>query len=237
MDNKVKLQYKIIVLRKKHIVMPNNKHAMEKNLQLHWNKTYEKTEIEKLGWYEDSPEPSLRLINKCKLDKNASILNVGAGVTMLVDKLIEQGYNNVIVNDLSSIALDKLKMRIGNNNSNSIRWIVDDLSNSTKLNKLENIDLWHDRAVLHFFYTEKEQMAYFKLLKSVVKLNGFVIISTFSLNSATKCSGLPVHRFNKEMLQIKLGNRFILLETFNHIYTMPSGDKREYVYTLFKRIL
>lgn len=209
--------------------------GLEKDFKLHWEKAYQKTEVSKLGWFEESPEPSMRLINKCNLKKNASILNVGAGATNLVDELLKNGYENIIANDLSSTALDKLKTRLGDNESNKIQWIVDDLTKPTELNNLKKIDLWHDRAVLHFFNKKEEREAYFCLLNKLVKTNGFVIIATFNLNGATKCSDLPVYRFDKKMLSEEIGNEFELIESFDYTFTMPSGDTREYIYTLFKR--
>jgi SAM-dependent methyltransferase len=207
----------------------------ELNLKSHWNNAYTKTEINKLGWYEENLEPSLRLIDKCNLNSDASILNVGAGATTLVDELLRQGYTNVIANDLSETALEKLKERLGEK-SQSVKCIVDDLTKPTALINLDKIDLWHDRAVVHFFNDENEQNTYFNLVKTLVKDNGFVIIATFNLDGATKCSGLPVRRYDQQMLQEKLGKGFELLEAFNYTYTMPSGDTRAYVYTLFRKI-
>jgi 2-polyprenyl-3-methyl-5-hydroxy-6-metoxy-1,4-benzoquinol methylase len=204
------------------------------DLTSHWNNAYNKAAVTNLGWYEEHPEPSLQLIKKCNLDKNASILNVGAGATTLVDTLITQGFENVIANDLSSVALDKLKIRLGDD-SDKVTWVVDDLTNPTVLNQLDKIDLWHDRAVLHFFNEAEEQATYFNLVQQLVKEKGFVIIATFNLNGATKCSGLPVTRYDQQMIQDKLGEDFKLLEAFDYIYITPSGNTRAYVYTLFQR--
>jgi len=208
---------------------------MEKDLKLHWNTTYEQARIEKLGWYEDVPEPSLRLINKCNLNKDALLLNVGVGASTLIDELLKQGYTNIIANDISSNALDTLKLRL-KKNENKIKWIVDDLTQPLVLNNLGSVDLWHDRAVLHFFTGKAEQDTYFDLLKKLVKKEAYVVIATFNLESATKCSGLTVHRYDETMLKEKLGDNFILIEAFDYAYTMPSGDLRKYVYTLFKRL-
>lgn len=205
------------------------------DLASHWNNTYCKNPIDKLGWYEDNPTPSLQLIDKCGLDIDASILNIGAGTSTLVDELLNKGYQNIIVNDISSTALDKLKDRLGSQ-QDKIEWIVDDVTNPELLSKLEKVDLWHDRAVLHFFCDAESQKAYFDLLRQLVKKNGYVIIAAFNLEGAIKCTGLPIHRYNTEMLQKKLGNDFKLIESFDYIYTMPSGDTRVYVYTLFKRL-
>jgi hypothetical protein len=97
------------------------------------------------------------------------------------------------------------------------------------------VDLWHDRAVLHFFHKSEEQNAYFNLLKTLVRSGGFVILAAFHLDGGAKCSGLPVYRYDQEMLADKLGSGFQLQQAFDYTYTMPSGDTRKYIYTLFQR--
>lgn len=206
----------------------------KKDYKKHWNTAYERADVEKLGWYEEHPEPSLRLIEKCGLNSHSYILNAGAGATTLVDELLSMNYENIIVNDISSVALDRLKQRLGAK-GDRINWVEDDLTNPVKLNDLEKIDLWHDRAVLHFFNEAEDQDTYFELVRNLVKSGGHVIIATFNLDGAEKCSGLPVFRYNKSMIQDGLGTDFELIEAFDYIYTMPSGDTRSYVYTLFKK--
>lgn len=201
----------------------------------HWNAAYQKSPITNLGWYEENPAPSIELIEACSLPKDALIFNAGAGATTLISELLAKGYENLVVNDISSVALAELKNNLLVPKNVPIKFVVDDLTNPSELLKLKNIDLWHDRAVLHFFTEEKHQKAYFDLLKSVLKPKGFVILAEFNLEGAKKCSGLDVFNYNEEMLQERLGNDFELLKSFNHTYTQPSGNTREYVYTLFQK--
>ena len=199
----------------------------------HWNKVYTNAEIENLGWYENDPKESLELIEKCKLDKDAAIFISGAGATTLVDELLERKYTNIIANDIAETALISLKSRIGR--SEAVKFVIDDLTSPKKLQFLPKIDLWIDRAVLHFFLKEEDQKSYFDILKQLVKPNGFVIIAAFNLEGAKKCSGLDVYNYNADMIANRLGNEFNLLTTFDHTYVMPSGGERPYVYTLFQR--
>ncbi|MBI9054399.1 MAG: class I SAM-dependent methyltransferase [Bacteroidales bacterium] len=210
------------------------KEESHNDLTKHWDKAYSKN-INKLGWYEENPKPSLDLIKKCKIAKNARILNIGVGTSTLIDKLLKEKFENIIANDLSSAALHKLKERLGSE-SKKVNWIVDDLTNPTNLLDIEQVDLWHDRAVLHFFNEKEDQESYFNLVKKLVKKNGQVIIATYNLNGATKCNGLYVFRYNKEMLQKRMGSDFELTESFDYTYKNPFNDTREYIYTLFKRI-
>ena len=206
------------------------------DLKAHWETIYAKKQVDKLGWYEKNPVPSLELIARCNLSQDSSILNVGAGATRLIDELLELGYTNIIANDLSREALERLKSRLGKQISDHVKWIVDDLINPSELKSLKPVDLWHDRAVLHFFTNDQEQASYFKLLRHLVKPGGYAIIAAFNLEGAPTCSGLPVFRCNQQMLKERLGRDFILQEAFDYTYIMPSGDKRAYIYTLFKRM-
>ena len=205
------------------------------NYTEHWDSVYQTKPDEQLGWFEDYPETTLKLIEECHLKSDAVILNVGVGTTTLIDALLDKGYINIIVNDLSKSALQKLETRIHKKYNHQLTSIADDLTNPKKLLELKKVDLWIDRAVLHFFLTKEGQDNYFKTLKSVVSKGGYVLIAVFSLEGAEKCSGLPLQRYNAEMLQDKLGEDFKLIETLNYMYINPSGGERPYVYTLFKR--
>jgi hypothetical protein len=102
---------------------------------------------------------------------------------------------------------------------------------------MEPVDLWIDRAVLHFFTERGDQITYFELLKEKVKPDGFAIIAEFNLEGAKICSGLPVYRYNQEMLIEQLGREFELIDSFDYTYINPSGGERPYIYTLFRKIV
>jgi ubiquinone/menaquinone biosynthesis C-methylase UbiE len=201
----------------------------------HWNKVYNSKEINKLGWYEKTPVPSLKLISKCSVDKHDLILDVGAGSSTLIDFLLDQGYEHIIAVDISEIALKKIKERLGNKKNRLVKWIVDDITQPKYIQNLSNIALWHDRALLHFLLEEQQQQMYLTTLKKVVKRGGYVIIASFSLIGAKMCSGLNVMNYDQKMLSDFLGEDFELIEYFEHIYYMPSGEERPYIYTLFQR--
>ena len=205
------------------------------DMKEHWDLAYSNNHEKSLGWYESDVSPTLELISKSAAGPSARVLNVGAGSTTLIDTLLEHGYDNLLATDISAVALQSLQARIGKL-SNKVEWIVDDLTNASLLNNITPVDLWIDRAVLHFFTEEEDQKTYFRLLKNIVHKYGYVILAEFNLESADKCSGLPVNRYNVEMLKEKLGDDFNLITSFDFDYTMPSGDSRTYVYTLFQRV-
>jgi len=198
----------------------------------HWNKAYSQTPEERLGWYENDPEVLLGLIDFCGLAKDATIFIAGSGSTHLVDKLWQKGYSRLIANDISEVALTNLDHRIG---PSEISYVADDLTNPNALKVIDPVSIWVDRAVLHFFLDDREQSNYFSLLKEKVLPGGYAVFAEFNLSGAIMCSGLPVLRYDTEMLQERLGSDFSLLKSFEHDFITPSGGIRPYVYALFQR--
>jgi len=208
---------------------------MNTSIKEHWNEIYTYLDADELTWYEEIPEACISLLSKCHINKNESVLDVGAGESTFIDYLVNQGFNNIIAVDISEIALNKLKARFGKEKASLVRWIVDDITQPVQTRDLSDIAVWHDRAVLHFLLDEKQQHAYLSTLKKVVKKDGYVIIATFSLKGAKKCSGLDVKNYDQNMLAKFLGEDFSLLEFFDYTHYMPSGEPRPYIYTLFQK--
>ena len=201
----------------------------------HWDEIYSALDVDELTWYEEIPEPSIRLLSKCHINKNESILDVGAGASTFIDYLINQGFKNVIAADISEIALNTIKERLGKEKASCVRWIADDITMPVHIQDLRNVAVWHDRAVLHFLLEEKQQQVYLSTLKQVLKNKGYVIIAAFSLKGAKKCTGLDIKNYDQDMLAKFLGEDFKLLEYFEHTYYMPSGEPRPYIYALFQK--
>ena len=201
----------------------------------HWNEIYEALDADELTWYEEIPAPSIKLLSKCHINKDETILDVGAGASTFIDYLVNQGFKNIIAADISEIALNKLKERLGKEKATIVRWIVDDITRPVSIQNLRDIAVWHDRAVLHFLLEDEQQQTYLSTLKKVIRKGGYVIIAAFSLKGAKKCSGLDVKNYDQDMLAEFLGEDFILIEYFDYIYYMPSGKPRPYIYTLFQK--
>jgi SAM-dependent methyltransferase len=205
------------------------------DLANHWNQVYSAESVDQLGFYEVKPEPSLALLEKCALGIEDRILDMGAGASTFLDYLIEKGFQNLSAVDISAIALEKHKTRLGKEKASRVAWIAEDVTQPTRLTQIKDIALWHDRAMLHFLTKEEHRQAYRRLLLKSVRPGGYVIIAAFSPQGAKQCSGLKVHRYDQNSLAEFLGKGFELREWFDYLYTMPSGDHRPYIYTLFQR--
>lgn len=204
---------------------------MKGKLESYWDEIYKHTEVEELGWYEEVCTPSIELIQKTKIKKDDTVLLVGAGSSNLLNWLLDKEYN-IIASDISAKAIASAKSRFG---SKRIQWVRDDLTKPNKLIQVGKVQLWFDRAVLHFLIKKSDQDKYFELLRTLVSPGGFVIIAEFSKEGTTYCSGLPVVNYDSEMIGAGLGSDFYLIDSFHYIHKTPSGVDRPYIYTLFKR--
>lgn len=205
------------------------------DLKNHWESTYKRKTVSGLGWYEKNPSPSLKLLQQCKLSRDDSIVDIGTGASTFIDNLVALGFKNITAVDISRTAIKRLKERLGRDKASNIKWIVEDITKPEIILKSGGFFLWHDRAMLHFLADAKDSSTYLSVLKKLLKKNGFAIISVFSLKGEPKCNGLNVRRYDQHSLAAFLGNEFELLDHFDFLYTMPNGDTRPYIYTLFQR--
>lgn len=206
------------------------------NVQEHWEKIYQLKPAAEVSWYQEKPTTSLRLIAEMGLAKNASIIDVGGGDSLLVDNLLEQEFKDITVLDISPTALQKAKERL-ERNSREVNWIVADvreLETNRELGAGEQYGLWHDRAVLHFLTTEEEIKKYVQAVRRFVKPKGYIIISAFSINGPTSCSGLEVQQYSKESLQ-KLFTGFEHLTSFEEEHVTPWQTSQVFIYSLFRK--
>lgn len=198
----------------------------------HWHRVYSTTSPEDVGWYQSEHDVSLKLITESTTPKGGRIINIGCGASTVLDDLINQGFQNLTAVDICDTGLASSRERLGE----SVTWIVDDVTQPEKILEIEEVDLWHDRAVLHFFTSEEERLGYLKTLRTLLKVGGHAVIETFSLSGAEQCSGLDLRRYDKQMLADFLGPDFELIRAIEHTHTTPGGGFRPYISTLFRRI-
>jgi len=203
------------------------KMAREMDTRAHWEKIYRTKAPDQVSWFRPHLQKSLALIERAASDRSASIIDVGAGASTLVDDLIAAGYANLTVLDISHVAIEVAKKRLGEA-SKSIRWLCADV---TAENFAGNAyDVWHDRAVFHFLTRPDARLAYVRNVKWAVKPGGHVIISTFGPEGPEKCSGLEVIRYDAESLQQEIGSLFRLVESSKELHHTPFGTTQQFIY-------
>jgi SAM-dependent methyltransferase len=197
----------------------------------HWEQVYAAKPAAELGWYEPHLEVSFSFIRGLSLPPEASIIDVGGGASTLVDDLLDEGYTEVTVLDLSGEALSRAKERLGAA-ARPVSWLEGDITSMAL--PASRYDLWHDRAVFHFLTDPSQRKRYLASLENALKQGGHLIIGTFAPEAPPKCSGLPVQRYTHGSLQHELGAAFVLERHQKALHVTPGGVSQMYLYCCFR---
>jgi len=196
----------------------------------HWERVYGTKAPTEVSWFRPHLETSLALIERVAGDRSASIIDVGGGESTLVDDLIDKGYLNVTVLDISRTAIEHSKKRMSSVSSKAV-WLVADVTNAEL--PAHAYDVWHDRAVFHFLTMPEQRLAYVRQAATAVKLGGHVIIGTFGPEGPVKCSGLDAVRYDVDSLQAEFGPRFRLIDSVTELHQTPFGTTQQFLYCCF----
>jgi 2-polyprenyl-3-methyl-5-hydroxy-6-metoxy-1,4-benzoquinol methylase len=197
----------------------------------HWEHIYRTKPLETVSWHQPVPETSLKLISKLDPPKEAPIIDVGGGDGLLADHLLELGFTDITVLDISGAALDRAKKRLGGRASR-IHWIESDI---TSFAPGRPYALWHDRAVFHFLTETGQRAEYMRCADAGIREGGGLILGTFSDQGPLKCSGLEVQRYSIPGLQREMAPLFKPVECMNVGHTTPSGAVQDFTFCAFVR--
>ena len=201
------------------------------NIKDHWEGVYKDKSPFEVSWYQKEPTVSLELIRQLSLKDSDFIIDVGGGASTLAGCLLEEGFKNITVLDLSSNALACARQQLGER-STLIEWQVEDITNFVPGHKY---NLWHDHAVFHFLTDRNDRKKYKQALEISIGVGGYVIIAAFSIGGPTKCSGLDIVQYDAAKLKNELGKDFMLIEERLEKHVTPAGKEQAFGYYVFTK--
>lgn len=197
----------------------------------HWQRIYSTRRERELSWFEDAPAVSLELLLTPELPKTAPILDVGGGTSRMADALLDRGFTEVSVLDISEAALEKSKLRLADRAA-QVRWIAADI---LQWEPDRAYRVWHDRAVFHFLIADEQRRAYRSTLEKSIAPGGIVVIGTFAPDGPVRCSGLPVRRYSPEDLAAELGPAFCSTAVRMAEHVTPAGKVQRFQFSRLVR--
>ena len=200
------------------------------NRQEHWNQVYQTNGPDDVSWHQRRPDLSLELIAASGVSKDAGVIDVGGGASLLVDFLLDAGYTRLAVLDLSGVALGHTRSRLAAR-ARTVDWFETDVSSFTAP---RCFGLWHDRAVFHFLTAAEDRREYVAALRRALLPDGSVVISTFALDGPPKCSGLEVRRYDEQSILAELGAGFQLREVRRETHVTPWQSAQRFIYFRFQ---
>jgi SAM-dependent methyltransferase len=204
---------------------------MDTSTKKYWETIYETKNPGQFSWTQAIPQTSLNFIHSFKLSKMAKVIDIGGGDSKLVDFLLDEGFENISVLDISSKALDKAKQRLGDK-ADKVNWLVSDI---TKFETDTTFDLWHDRATFHFLTTTEQIAKYVDTARKTV--TGFLAIGTFSDQGPKRCSGLDIKQYTEKALTVELQNGFDKIRCITEDHITPFDTTQNFLFCSFKRHL
>ena len=198
----------------------------------HWEKIYTTKEANEVSWFQPYPKSSMEFVKLFNLSKDARIIDIGGGDSTFVDALLDEGFTNISVLDISGIAIDKAKNRLGIRAQN-VKWIVSDILDFEPVNQY---DFWHDRAAFHFLITPEMADKYVLIAKRGVVPDGFLILGTFSEKGPKKCSGLEIKQYSDESMSEKFVNGFKRIKCIEEDHHTPFNTIQNFVFCSFQRL-
>jgi len=197
----------------------------------HWEQVYTNKSPLEVSWYQQEPTISQRLIQDSVSDRNQPVLDVGGGASVLVDRLLERGFTNLSVLDISANALEHAKQRLGQA-SDQIEWYACDV---TEFSPPHQYACWHDRAVFHFLTNVDDRKKYVQRLYAALQPEGCLVLAAFAIGGPARCSGLDIVQYSAEKLGQELGDSFSFLEEVDESHITPAQKEQLFCYYRFVR--
>jgi hypothetical protein len=193
----------------------------------HWDAAHRERSVTGVSWFQATPAESLRLIDPLGLSSDAPIIDVGGGASVLVDALISRGFTDLTVLDVSEVALNAARDRLGDK-AEGVVWLCEDV---LQWEPSQRYALWHDRAVYHFLVEAEDRRRYAKLLKAGLDEEGVVVMATFAPDGPERCSGLPVARYGPVELVAELGD-LSLVKSEREEHVTPAGGIQPFTWVV-----
>jgi ubiquinone/menaquinone biosynthesis C-methylase UbiE len=198
----------------------------------HWEKIYQTKDLKDVSWYQPIPTTSLDFLKQFNISTTAKIIDIGGGDSFLVDHLLDLGYTDLTVLDISAASLDRAKQRLGDR-ATKVKWIVAD---AATFKPTEQYDFWHDRAAFHFLTQEQEITNYIDTIQKCIKPTGVLVIGTFSEQGPKKCSGIDIKQYSETTMTDRLKKFFEKVKCITVDHQTPFDTIQNFIFCSFKKL-
>ena len=204
---------------------------MAKTEKEYWENIFRSKSEKEVSWFQEYPKTSMEFIELFKLPVTANIIDIGGGESHFVDALLEKGYQNIWVLDISSNAIEKAKQRLGARAS-KVHWVVSDV---TDFEPPIQFDFWHDRAAFHFLITKEKINKYVSIAEDAIKKRGYLILGTFSMKAPKRCSGLEIKQYSKASMSARFEIAFDRIKCIEVNHSTPFNTIQNFLFCSFKK--
>jgi trans-aconitate methyltransferase len=174
---------------------------------------------------------SLRMFDAAGIRPDASVIDVGGGASPLAGALLERGFRDVAVLDISAAGMAYARQHLGAR-AGQVQWLVADVRTWVPGRRYR---VWHDRAVFHFLIIAEERRQYLGVLESATEPGAVAVFGSFAPDGPQRCSGLPVARYAAQDLAGELGRRWTLIRADREEHRTPAGVIQPFTWAALRR--
>jgi SAM-dependent methyltransferase len=201
------------------------------NRKEHWEKVYGTRQPDEVSWFQLYPASSMEFVKAFKLTRDTAIIDVGGGDSRFADSLLEAGFTDITVLDISAKAIARAQARLGKK-AELVKWIVSDILDF-KPGRLYGF--WHDRAAFHFLNQEEHANAYVRIAEQGIAPGGFLVLGTFSDEGPEKCSGLEVQQYSEKSMSYKFEGGFERIRCKTEAHQTPFATTQQFLFCSFRK--
>lgn len=174
---------------------------------------------------------SLRMLDAAGVAAADAVIDVGGGASPLTRALLDRGFGDLTVLDISAAGMQHARDRLGPR-AGQVHWLTADV---LCWHPSRRYRAWHDRAVFHFLTTEEHRQQYLRTLDAATVPGAVAVFGCFAPDGPQQCSGLPVARYSPAQLARQLGVRWLLVSQDREEHITPAGAIQPFTWVALRR--
>ena len=196
----------------------------------HWDAAYAQGDDTR-SWFEEHPAMSLRMLDSAGVSAADALIDVGGGASPLSGALLDRGFGDLTVLDISAAGMQHARDRLGSR-ADQVHWLIADV---LSWHPQRHYRAWHDRAVYHFLTTDEHRQHYLHPLNTATAPGAIAVFGCSAPDGPQYCSGLPVARYSPAQLARQIGTKWLLINQDREEHTTPAGTTQPFTWIALRR--
>ena len=196
----------------------------------HWDAAYAQGDGTR-SWFEKHPDMSLHMLDSAGVSAADALIDVGGGASPLTGALLDRGFGDLTVLDISAAGMQHARDRLGSR-ADQVHWLTGDV---LSWHPQRHYRAWHDRAVFHFLTIDEHRQQYLHILDTATTPGAVAVFGCFAPDGPEHCSGLPVARYSPAELARQIGTKWLLISQDREEHSTPAGTIQPFTWVALRR--
>ena len=196
----------------------------------HWDGAYAQGDGTR-SWFEEHPDMSLRMLDAAGVSAADALIDVGGGASPLIGALLDRGFGDLTVLDISATGMQHARDRLGPR-ADQVHWLTADV---LSWHPPRHYQAWHDRAAFHFVTIDEQRQQYLHTLDTATIPGTVAVFGCFAPDGPQHCSGLLVACYSQAQLARQIGTKWLLISQDREEHITPAGAIQPFTWIALRR--